>query len=325
MTRDPQPPPAVIHVIDGPRPNSYRPKVEYTYDDPVWMWQKALGSDTLLFQFGLFDADELTEGPTPGPVGPAELRHFERQLTIAGLTRPDCPPVRRILDLGCGWGYLSCHLAQRFPEAHHIDAVNISRRQLEHCAHRLTQEPQAADRVRLFLCDGQDVDLLPEPEVPYDLVIVRGVYTHFLNDVFEASVRAVSTRMRPGALLVISDTLYKGDLAQYTSTIPDRVDRLACGNRKSPAYFVRVLEEHGLLLEDMRIMPSNAEIIHWFQKVGLNIEQHFPDGATGPIEELREMAVSFSASLAQDKASVYSIITRRTDPAASSSPRVGVS
>ncbi|MFE7129716.1 SAM-dependent methyltransferase [Streptomyces sp. NPDC057638] len=300
-----------IQVIDSPRLDPYRDKVVQTYDDPPWMWHNALGPDNLLFQFGLFDAGELAAGPARGSVGPSEIRHFDRQLQIAGLTGPDRPRVDRILDLGCGWGFLSRYLAERFPEARYVDAVNISVRQLEYCAEQLTGH-HAADRIRLFLCDGQDIDLLPEPEIPYDLVVVRGVYTHFLNDVFETSVKAVSQRIRDGSPLVISDTLYKRDLTRYESAIPDTVDRLACGNRKSPAYFARVLEEHGMILQDMRIMPSNAEVIHWFQTVRLNIEHHFPGGVTGPIEELREMAVSFSDALAKDKASVYSIITRHS-------------
>jgi hypothetical protein len=60
-------------------------------------------------------------------------------------------------------------------------------------------------------------------------------------------------------------------------------------------------------------MPSNAEVIHWFQSVQLNIEQHFPDGATGSIQELHEKARSFTESLGKDKASVYSIISQRNN------------
>lgn len=56
-------------------------------------------------------------------------------------------------------------------------------------------------------------------------------------------------------------------------------------------------------------MPSNIEVIYWFKKVRLNIEQNFPEGVTGPIQELYDMAISFSRSLAEDKASVYSIIS----------------
>ncbi|MEY9842125.1 cyclopropane-fatty-acyl-phospholipid synthase family protein [Streptacidiphilus sp. EB103A] len=299
-----------IQVVDSPRIDPYRDKVVYTYDDPPHMWHKALGEGNLLFQFGLFDAAELARGPTAGSVGPSEVRHFGRQLELAGLVGPSRPQMNRILDLGCGWGFISRYLARRFPECRRIDAVNISERQLGYCAEKVAEE-QLGDRIELFLCDGQDVDLLPDPEVPYDLVVVRGVYTHFLNDVFEASVSAVAKRCARGSTVVISDTLYKTDLTSYRPAIEDTADRLACGNRKSPGHFVRALEAHGLVLQDMRIMPSNAEVVHWFQKVRLNIERHFPDGVSGPIEELREMAISFSVTLEQDQASVYSIVTRR--------------
>lgn len=47
------------------------------------MWHNALGPDNLLFQFGLFDAGELTAGPARGSVGPSETSHFDRQLQIA--------------------------------------------------------------------------------------------------------------------------------------------------------------------------------------------------------------------------------------------------
>nr|XP_036577448.1 uncharacterized protein CTRU02_12681 [Colletotrichum truncatum]KAF6784419.1 hypothetical protein CTRU02_12681 [Colletotrichum truncatum] len=146
-------------------------------------------------------------------------------------------------------------------------------RQLDYCAEILNDDIK--DRINLYFCNGQDVDLLPVPEIPYDLVV--------------------------------------GDINKYKSPIPDKSDRLACSNRKTPEYFAGVLENSGFTLRDMRIMPSNAEVIHWFQKVQLNIEQHFPNGVTGPIQELHEMALSFTKSLAANKASVYSIIAQRNN------------
>jgi len=303
-----------IHVVDAERPNSYREKVEYTYDDPPWMWEAALGPDNLLFQFGLFDASELAAGPGPGSVGPSEVRYFERQLEIAGLDGARGASVRRVLDLGCGWGFLTGYLAERFPAVDRVDAVNVSRRQLEYAAVRLAGSPAAA-RIRLYLCDGQDVDLLPEPQAPYDLVIARGVYTHFPVEVFEASVAAVAGRMRPGGVLIVSDTLYKTDLSRYRSPVTDTLDRLACGHRKSPGFFLSALERSGMTLEDVRVMPSNREVIHWFAMVRANIDARFPKGVDGPIGELRETCDSFPATLAADRASVFSLITRRApDP-----------
>lgn len=300
---------APITVIDSPRPDPYRDKVVYTYDDPPEMWTKSLGSE-LLFQFGLFDDAELALGPRPGSVGPSEIRHIGLQLKLAGLTGPGRPTLGRVLDLGCGWGFLSRLLNRHFPECPRIDAVNISRRQLDYAAERISDDG-LTDVIRLYMCDGQDVDLLPDPEVPYDLVMVRGVYTHFMNEVFETSVKAVASRTGSGGKLIISDTLYTASLDSYTSPVEDASDRLACGNRKTPGYFAHALEESGFVIESMQVLPSNKEVIHWFGTVRLNIEKHFPVVPDGPLGELHEMADSFSRTLASDEASVYSIICRK--------------
>jgi cyclopropane fatty-acyl-phospholipid synthase-like methyltransferase len=196
----------VIRYIKTHRTDEYQNKVIYTYDDPPDVWHKALG-ENLSFQFGLFDETEIEEGPKPGSIGPSEYRHFDRQLEIAGLLAPERPVIRRILDLGCGWGFISKRIATHFPECQTIDAINISQRQLEYCTDNLPDSLQ--NRVNLYFCNGQDVDLLPDDTVGYDLVVVRGVYTHFLHDVFEASIARVAQRMNHGGILVISDTLYK--------------------------------------------------------------------------------------------------------------------
>ncbi|AZK93115.1 MULTISPECIES: SAM-dependent methyltransferase [Streptomyces] len=292
-------------VIDGPVPDPYRDKVVYTYNDSPELWRRALG-DTLLFEWG--DYEDTTRLLSPGEAG---VRFFDRQLDLAGLLTGPRPRIRRILDLGCGWGFISYLLARRFHECDRIDAINISPTQLDYCA-RFLADHRLAERVRLFLCDGRDVDLLPDPHLPYDLVVVRGVYTHFRDDAYEASVAALSRRMRPGAILVISDTLFKQGPGTYTSAIPDMVDRLACGNRKSPEYFASVLERHGFSIADMRVLPRNEDVIHWFRDVKSNIETHFPHGLSGPLEELRVMADNMSDALARDKVSAYSVIARRT-------------
>ncbi|KAM3497773.1 hypothetical protein MY10362_008886 [Beauveria mimosiformis] len=200
------PPASRIHLIQSDRFDPYQDKVVHTYDDPPEMWHKALG-ENLSFQFGLFDEAELAGSPKPGPVGPSEFRHFDRQLELGGFLVPNRQRLNRILDVGCGWGYITRHMAELFPECPCIDAINISQRQLDYCANNLSEDLKS--RVNLYLCNGQDIDMLPDQTVPYDLVIVRGVYTHFLPDVFEASVAQVAQRLRYNATVIISDTLYK--------------------------------------------------------------------------------------------------------------------
>ena len=67
----------------------------------------------------------------------------------------------------------------------------------------------------------------------------------------------------------------------------------------------------------MRVLPSNQEVIRWFQDVKTNIETHFPGGVTGPLEELRVMAMNMSVALAEDKVSAYSIIATPAKPSRS--------
>lgn len=301
-----------IQVIQSHRSDAYQDKVVRTYDDPPELWEKALGSEGFGFQFGTFDAEELNAGARPGPIGPSEIRYFDQQLELAGLS-PSADPkpqLNRILDLGCGWGSITEHLAKIYPDCPRVDAINISQRQMEYFADTIPAD--LAARVNLYLCNGQDIDLLPDPEIPYDLVVVRGVYTHFLPEVFEQSVAQVIQRLAPGGVLLISDQLYKtNNLATYQSHIPDKVDRLACGNRKTINYFLSVLLQSGFILQDFRQLPSPKEVVHWFQIVRLNIEQNFPDGPTGPIQELHQLACNGTKTVTQNKVGMFSIIAMR--------------
>ncbi|MCO1581663.1 methyltransferase domain-containing protein [Crossiella sp. SN42] len=296
-----------IHVLRGETDNAYQAKVVYTYADDPQAWRKALG-ENILFEWGIYNHPD---SPRPVSLDESGVRFFDRQLELAGLTGPDRPPLRRILDLGCGWGFILGYLARLFPECGRLDGLNISRSQLEYCAEHLAGQG-IADRTNLYQCNAQDLALLPEPEQLYDLVVIRGVITHFPHALFESSMAALACRVREGGLLVISDTLYKGDLDDYQSAIPDEVDRLAVGYRKTPEYFSKVLEDSGFAVTDMRVLPSNADVAHWLLEVRSNLETHFPDGVTGPLEELRVLAVNLSIALLLNKVSAYSVIAQRT-------------
>ncbi len=212
-----------------------------TYCEDPEHWRKAIGN-YLLFQFGVYD--------DPGSKPPISLdesgiRYFERQLLLAGLEeRIERPAIRRILDIGCGWGYILKYLAQRFPECARLDGINVSERQLRHCA-AFYREQGLSDRINLYLCNAQDVDCLPDPQQPYDLVIIRGVISHFPNDLYEQAMHALFKRVSPGGQVIISDNLYNITPDNYESDTPDNIDRLACRYRKTPDYFARVLEQSG--------------------------------------------------------------------------------
>lgn len=301
-------------VIRDNHTDSYEEKVVQTYCEEPEHWRKAIG-DTLLFQFGVYEdvAPSLASASKLKPTASLDessVRYFEQQLFLAGVTGSDRPAMRRILDIGCGWGYILMHLAERYPECHRLDGVNISAQQLNHCA-RLHAEQGLGNRINLFLCNAQDIGLLPDPEDLYDLVIIRGVISHFPNELYEKTMRALFTRMRPGGKVIISDNLYNVEPDRYQSDTPDIVDRLACRHQKTPAYFSQVLEDSGFAVKDFRVLPSNVDVAHWLMDSKANIERHFPEGVGGALEELRVLAENWSVALLKDKVSTYSVIAQK--------------
>lgn len=301
-------------VVRNEEIDSYEEKVVQTYCEEPEHWRKAIG-DTLLFQFGVYEdassglAPISTLNPTSS-LDRAGVRYFEQQLFLAGVTGSDRPAMRRILDIGCGWGYILKHLAERYPECRRLDGVNVSGQQLQYCS-RFLSEQGLQERINLFQCNAQNIDLLPDSEQTYDLVIMRGVISHFPDDLFERVMGKLWQRVSPGGTVIISDNLYNIDLETYKSDTVDTVDRLACNHRKTPDYFFAVLEKSGFIIHDKRVLPSDADATKWLLEIRNNIEKHFPDGATGALEELRVMCENLSIAIVKNKFSIYSTILKR--------------
>jgi cyclopropane-fatty-acyl-phospholipid synthase len=93
----------------------------------------------------------------------AKLEHICRKLTL----KPD----ERFLDIGCGWGALVIHAAQRYGVRAH--GVTLSPQQLKVARERIA-EAGLADRVSVELLDYRD---LPGESV-YDKVASVGMFEH---------------------------------------------------------------------------------------------------------------------------------------------------
>ncbi len=314
--------PAPIHLIESDYSDLYQEAMLTNYEDPPEVWEKVLGG-TLSFNGGLFSEEELAAGPQPGDVGASELRGINRQLELAGLlnssgtARTELPPLRRIMDLGCGWGVLTQHLAKSFPDCPRIDAANLSMPQLQYCADKLPADLR--HRVNLYRCNVQNVDELPDPATPYDFVFVRGVWFHCLPSVFEASVARVAQRMAVGGILLLSDPLY-AETEESSASLPDKApeptDGVGTEDHKTPAYYTSVLRKNGFQIQDMRVLPSNAELVHWFLTLKLNIQKHFPEypsGVSAAVRDLHDFAESFTNKVTAGQVSMYSVVARRVE------------
>lgn len=76
-------------------------------------------------------------------------------------------------------------------------------------------------------------------------------------------------------------------------------------------YYVDVLKRNGLVFHDFRLLPSAAEVVHWFNIVQRNIEQNLPHDVSGPIRELYNLARNGAHVVAENKIGMYSIIAIR--------------
>lgn len=107
-------------------------------------------------------------------------------------------PGMRVLELGCGSGWLTLAMAQRGAEAHGIDiagrALDLGRAYFE----SIRSEVHGT-------ADYQEGDLnhLDLPAEQYDLVVAHGILHHLIE--IERLVQQVSHALRPGGLLWISD------------------------------------------------------------------------------------------------------------------------
>ncbi|AOJ04498.1 methyltransferase [Burkholderia mayonis] len=297
-----------IKVINGATIDHYQDKIEQVYADSPDEWKKVIGNE-LWYQYGVFD-NKMDKRDLP--LDASGRRHMEYQFELAERAGADLSgqAVRRALDIGCGWGPVLKFLAERFPDCQCIDGVNVSRAQME-CASQMISQAGLSKRVNLYLCNAKDIGDLPHPEILYDLAILRGSLIHFTPEVLQETMRLLAARMRAGGTVIISESLYKVDLATYQSFIPDKVDRAASGYRKTPEGLQKTLEDHGFFVIDQRILPSNQEVVQWYDLVRRNIDAYFPSPRKVTFEELHDIAISFSDALLKDKASSFSFIARR--------------
>jgi 2-polyprenyl-6-hydroxyphenyl methylase/3-demethylubiquinone-9 3-methyltransferase len=136
--------------------------------------------------------------------------------TIDGLgPRPQAEgPAPRVLDVGCGTGFLLERLAER---GYVGVGVDLSPESVEIAGRRL-EEIGAGDRLRAVVGSAYE-----PPEGPFDLITLTDVLEHLEDPV--ACLRALRARLAPGGLLVIS-TPNRRSLPGARRWVAERVPRL---------------------------------------------------------------------------------------------------
>ncbi len=103
-------------------------------------------------------------------------------------------PGARLLDVGCGWGSLALHAAQRYGAD--VVGVTISAAQAALARERVAAAG-LADRVEIRVQDYRDV-----PDGPFDAISSIGMAEHVGADGMPAYVAALRDLLRPGGRLL---------------------------------------------------------------------------------------------------------------------------
>jgi len=103
-------------------------------------------------------------------------------------------PGMRLLDVGCGWGGMAIHAAER--HGVHAVGITLSRRQVE-WAEKAVAEVGLADRVRIRYQDYRDVD-----DGPFDAISSIGMFEHVGLSQLGVYFARLRRLLRPGGRLL---------------------------------------------------------------------------------------------------------------------------
>lgn len=108
------------------------------------------------------------------------------------LTRHRDLQTQRLLEIGCGIGRMSRHLAPHFAEVHGTDVSGEMVRQARE---------QLADLPNVTFTETSGADLAPLPADYFDLIFSVYVFQHVpLKEVVESNLREACRVLRPGGL-----------------------------------------------------------------------------------------------------------------------------
>jgi ubiquinone/menaquinone biosynthesis C-methylase UbiE len=136
--------------------------------------------------------DARAEGYEGGWLGRLHQQIADR---TADLAVRAVPAPQRILDVGCGTGYLLRRLADRCPDAAELIGVDPARAMIA-----AARAAAAGDRLQWLEGTAEE---LPFPEGSFDLVVSTTSFDHWADQ--QAGLRECARVLTPGGRLVLTD------------------------------------------------------------------------------------------------------------------------
>lgn len=210
----------------------------FARNDPQFYIDPTLGRDA--------DAEQFTAGGR-GVV--------ERVLDWSG----ELGAYDRALEIGCGVGRDTVHLARHFL---HVDGVDVSQTMV-----RCARERGLPENVRLHVLSGRDLDAFDSESVAF--VFSHLVFQHVTDDaIVESYLREIARVLRPGGVAAVQfDTRPTPVLAALAQRLPDALlpntRRRGIRRYRRPVSQIHSFGRAAGLTLEAEWDPGTAE--HWFR------------------------------------------------------------
>ena len=141
------------------------------------------------------------------PDGVTTLDDSEYEMLKLSSERAEIVDGHNILELGCGWGSLTLHMAKNYPNSS-ITAVSNSKDQRKFIESKC--EERGLDNVRVVTADMNDFSI----DVSFDRVVSIEMFEHMRN--YELLLDKVSNWLNPGGKLFIHIFTHKTLVYPFT-------------------------------------------------------------------------------------------------------------
>jgi 2-polyprenyl-3-methyl-5-hydroxy-6-metoxy-1,4-benzoquinol methylase len=131
-----------------------------------------------------------------------DLVLIDRKSIAIGFVRQYVQPGGRLLDAGCGAGWVSLDLVR---VGYRVHGVDVAQEMLDQCEQTFAQEGIAKDRYAFTRSELLQIDLPPES---FDGIVSLGVLQYQVEE--EPVLEQFQRLLRPGGLLVVTGPIGRG-------------------------------------------------------------------------------------------------------------------
>lgn len=246
----------------------------YHYDLGNELFEEML-EDTMMYSCAYFksDSDTLTQ---------AQMNKID--LIIQKL---HLKPGMRVLDIGCGWGFLAHALAEK--AGVYVDGITISQEQ-----HAYAVNKYQSEKVKFYMKDYREFNI---PNTPgwcltgtdyhtYDAIVSVGMFEHVCANNYQEFMRICSGLLKPGGLFLLHTIG-----SNRTRTVEDRwITKYVFPNSCLPSLSQISTASEGLLvIEDVHNfgMMYDKTLMAWynnFQKKWIVINERRMKNGKNPLD-----------------------------------------